>query len=384
MIIRKAYKFRLNTKLNQQHKLFQFAGCCRFLWNKCWHINRERLKNGQRIMRYQEMDFWSKLWKKSDEYGFLKDCQSQLLQQKLKDLDKAFMDCFDEKQVTKKFPKRKKKGQDDSFRYPQGFKIQGNNIYLPKLGWFKYRQSRKIQGVPKNVTVSHYAGHWYLSIQTELEIEQPVHPSKSMVGIDVGIAQFATLSTGGHFAAKNHFRKLENKLARAQQSLSRKQKFSNNWHKQKARIQKIHAKIAFARRDRLHWCSHQISKNHAIIVMEDLKVSNMSKSASGDIANPGRNVKAKSGLNKSILDQGWSEFRRQLMYKQQWRGGDVLVVNPKNTSRTCPVEICGHVAKSNRLSQADFVCECCGYTNNADIVGAIVFQKKNLAFPDLH
>ena len=322
-------------------------------------------------MRYQELDFWSKLWKKSDEYGFLKACQSQLLQQKLKDLDKAFMDCFDKKQPNKKFPRFKKKGQGDSFRYPQGFKINGNNIFLPKLGWFKFRQSRKLAGTPKNVTVSKYSGHWYISIQTECEADIPKHSSTSMVGVDLGIARFATLSNGKYFKSKNNFRKLEKKLARAQRTLARRKKFSSNWNKQKLRIQKIHAKIANSRRDYLHWCSHQISQNHAIIVMEDLKVSNMSKSAKGTLDNPGSNVKAKSGLNKSILDQGWSEFRRQLEYKQKWRGGDVLVVSPKNTSRTCPNTACRHTSKANRKSQSEFKCEFCGYTNNADVVGAI-------------
>ena len=371
MIVRKAFKFILNVKKSDSVNFFQFAGCCRFLWNKCLKINQYRLKNKQSIMRYQELDFWSKLWKKSNEYGFLKECQSQLLQQKLKDLDKAFMECFDKKQPNKRFPKLKKRGRGDSFRYPQGFKINGDNIYLPKLGWYRFRKSREIVGIPKNITVSFYAGYWYVSIQTEHEIAQPIHNSKSIVGIDVGIARFATLSTGNYFSSRNYFRKLANKLSRAQKGLSRKIKFSNNWCKQKKKIQKIHAKIANSRRDRLHWCSHQISKNHAIIVMEDLKVSNMSKSAKGDMDNPVKCVKAKSGLNKSILDQGWSEFRRQLEYKQHWRGGEVLVVNPKNTSRTCPNTACGHTSKENRKSQSEFKCECCGYTNNADVVGAI-------------
>lgn len=106
-----------------------------------------------------------------------------------------------------------------------------------------------------------------------------------------------------------------------------------------------------------------------MIVIEDLQISNMSKSAKGTIERKGRNVKAKSGLNRSILDQGWFEFRRQLEYKQAWNGGSVIAVNPRNTSRTCPC--CKQIAKENRLTQAKFECVVCGYSNNADLVGAI-------------
>ena len=106
-----------------------------------------------------------------------------------------------------------------------------------------------------------------------------------------------------------------------------------------------------------------------MVVIEDLKVINMSKSASGTIEAPGRSVKAKSGLNKSILDQGWGEFRRQLDYKQVWLGGGVLAVNPRNTSRTCPV--CSHVSAENRKTQSKFECVECEYVVNADLNAAI-------------
>ena len=373
MLIRKAFKFRLKTNEKIEQQLSQFAGCCRFLWNKALALNMQRLTNGQRILRYQELDFWSKLWKGSEEYGFLNDCHSQILQQKLKDLDKAFMDAFDKTQPNKKLPRFKKKGLADSFRYPQGFKIAGNQIYLPKIGWLRFLQSRKIEGNCKNVAVSRRGEHWYVSIQTEYEVEQPRHPSKSMVGIDVGIARFATLSNGYFLEPKNSFRIHENKLKKAQRKLSKKVKFSNNWEKQKKRIQKLHRRIADIRLDYLHQASHQISKSHAIIVMEDLKVSNMSRSAKGDVEDPGRHVKAKSGLNKSILDQGWYCFRSLLDYKQVWRGGELILVNPKNTSITCPE--CYYISKENRKTQAVFECVKCSSRNHADIVGAINIER---------
>ncbi len=121
MKIRKAYKFRLKITGEVEDKLLHFAGCCRFIWNKVLSLSLDRLKSKQSIIWYQEASFWLTLWKKSEEYGFLKECHSQLLQQKLKDLDKAFRDAFDKSQPLKRLPIFRKKGTHDSFRFPQGF-----------------------------------------------------------------------------------------------------------------------------------------------------------------------------------------------------------------------------------------------------------------------
>jgi putative transposase len=134
--------------------------------------------------------------------------------------------------------------------------------------------------------------------------------------------------------------------------------------------------IADVRRDFLHKVTTTISQNHAMVCIEDLQVRNMSKSAAGSSDTPRVHVKAKSGLNKSILDQGWFEFRRQLEYKLGWHGGEVIAVPPRNTSRTCPC--CGHVSAENRRTQAQFVCVACGYENNADLVGAISILSRGM------
>lgn len=220
----------------------------------------------------------------------------------------------------------------------------------------------------KNVTVSQSCGKWYVSIQTEYEVTEPTHSSTSMVGLDAGVAKLATLSDGTIFEPVNSFKSNQKKLARLQRAMSRKVKFSNNWNKAKRKVQNLHSRIANIRRDYLHKVTTTISKNHAMIVIEDLKVSNMSKSAKGTAEQHGRNVRAKSGLNRSILDQGWFEFRRQLEYKQLWRGGQVLAINPAYTSQKCAC--CGHTAKENRQSQSKFECLACGYIANADVNGA--------------
>ena len=214
------------------------------------------------------------------------------------------------------------------------------------------------------MTVSLSAGKWFVSIQTEREVPDPLHPSQGAVGIDMGVARFATLSDGSSVRPLHSFRKHEKKLATLQRKLSKRTKFSANWQKLKKRLQRLHRKIANIRNDFLHKLTTTISKNHALVVIEDLKVRNMSRSASGTVEAPGKNVRAKSGLNKSILDQGWFEFRRQLAYKLEWLGGTLLVIPPQYTSQTC--SRCGCVDKQNRQTQAKFQCIACGFEANAD------------------
>ncbi|MFN2343203.1 MAG: RNA-guided endonuclease InsQ/TnpB family protein, partial [Desulfonatronovibrio sp.] len=165
------------------------------------------------------------------------------------------------------------------------------------------------------------------------------------------------------------FKALAIKLARLQKSLARKIKFSQNWKKAKAKIARLHEKIADVRRDYLHKLSSMIADRFGFVVVEDLKVKNMSGSAKGTLESPGKNVKAKSGLNRSILDQSWSEFFRQLEYKLSWLGGWLEKVNPRNTSRTCPV--CAHVDMDNRKTQSRFKCGKCLFEGNADHIAAI-------------
>jgi len=185
-----------------------------------------------------------------------------------------------------------------------------------------------------------------------------VPQATSEVGIDMGITRFATMS-GSFLSPLNSFKRHEARLRRAQRAMSRKTKLSNNWKKAKARIQRIHARIGNARRDYLHKTTATISKNQAMVCIEDLQVRNMSKSAAGSTEALGRNIQAKSSLNKSILDQGWFEFRRQLDYKLAWSGGWLIAMPPQNSSRTCPA--CGCVSADNRLTQAQFVCVECGF-----------------------
>ncbi|WP_335797082.1 transposase [Gallibacterium anatis] len=366
MLLRKAFKFEIMPNGEQSRKIKQFCGCCRFVFNRALAWQNEQYEQDNSFkFSYTKIANLLPQWKK--ELIWLKECHSQVLQQSLKDLESAFKNFF---QQRADFPKFKKKGLKERFRFPQGCKLeqQNNRLYLPKIGWVRYRNSRDIVGEIKNVTVSQKCGRFFVSIQTEFEYEIPTHKGGE-IGIDMGVARFATLSNGEFFEPLNAFKTYKGKLAKLQRQLKNKVKFSQNWQKLKAKIAKLHHKIANCRKDFLHQTSSKISKNHAMIYIEDLQVLNMSKSAKGTAQAPGKNVAAKSGLNQAILDQSWFEFRRQLDYKTQWQGGCLVAVPAQNSSRTCPC--CGHVAKENRQTQANFECVECGYTENADVVGAL-------------
>ena len=365
-----AFKFELMPDGAQQRDMRRFSGACRFVYNKALALQKANYEAGGKFIGYVTLAKSLTDWRNGPDTPWLKDAPCHPLQHALKDLERAYKNFFAKRAD---FPRFKRKGSGESFRYPDAkqFVIDQTNsrIKFPKLGWMRYRNSRDVVGQAKNITVSCVAGKWYASIQTEREVPQPVPAATTAIGIDVGIARFATLSDGSFIAPLNSFKKHQQRLARYQRRMSRKVKFSSNWKKEKAKVQKVHSQIANARKDFLHKTTTAISQNHALVCIEDLQVRNMSRSSKGNSEQHGKRVKQKAGLNKAILDQGWGEFRRQLEYKMAWAGAILLAVPAHHTSQTCPC--CGHVAKENRQTQAKFLCVACGHAENADVVGAI-------------
>ncbi|MCL4461331.1 MAG: transposase [Nitrospirae bacterium] len=284
----------------------------------------------------------------------------------------------------KRFPRFKRKGEGDSLRYPDPRQINldlatrdpsGRNllprIFLPKVGWVQVRVSRPIVGDLRNATVTRKAGRWAVSLQTEADVPVPTERALSEIGLDLGVVSFARLSDGTRIHPKPEIiramRTIEKKLVWEQRKLSgkyRKGPKSRNFGKQKLRVARTYERIANMRLDFLHKESTTISETQAVVYVEDLKIRNMTKSARGTKESPGRKVRQKSGLNRSILSRGWGMFLSLLDYKLSRRGERLVRVDPKNTSRTCFA--CGHIAAENRPDQTTFRCVSCGHEDHAD------------------
>ena len=395
MKVNKCYNFRLEPNNEQIQLLNQAIGCARFVFNNVLATSLEMFHRNE-FIRYETLEKHLKPLKDQSEYKFLGETFSASLQQKVKDLAKAWNRFYDTKEQAR-YNKRKKKKKskvrffklsdgtdlqlrplmprfkrkndsEQSFRIPfQGkCEVNGNRVRLPKeMGWIKFKKSQEIVGKILNITLKRISGKWYISFATMQEVEKPLHPSQSSIGVDLGVKKLATTSDGEVFLPKNSFKTNQIKLAKLQRKLKKKIKFSENWKKANRKIAQLHHHVANIRQDYSHKVTTALSKNHAMIVVEDLEVANMSKSAKGSIEKKGKNVKAKSGLNKSILDQGWGKFVDMLVYKQLWRGGLLVKVDPRYTSQTC--SSCGHVAKENRQTQSRFECVECGFSENADI-----------------
>ena len=203
-----AFRFELMPNGRQAQQMRRFAGACRFVYNKALALQKERYERGEKKLGYTELCKLLTEWRNSAETAWLAEAPVHPLQQKLKDLERAYNNFFAKRAG---FPRFKKKGRSDSFRYPDPKQIkldQGNSrIFLPKLGWLRYRNSRKVLGDLRNVTVSLSGGKWFVSIQTEREVEQAI-PHGGAVGIDMGIARFAMLSDGTFWTPLNSFMRL--------------------------------------------------------------------------------------------------------------------------------------------------------------------------------
>jgi putative transposase len=374
MLIRKAHVYRLYPTPEQAETLGRWVGAVRATYNVALEQRQTFWRPGRRFNFASQCREVTEL---RADFDWLRDVPVHPLQQAVKDLDRAYQNWWAGRAQA---PKPRKRGVNDTMRFPDPATFAFRRISrrmgavkLPKLGWVRLRWDRAIPGTVKNITVARRAGIWTVAAQYEIETSDPASSSLPAIGIDRGVAVFTALSNGEMIAPVNAGKRALRALARAQRNLARKKRGSANWRKTAQRVARLHARVARTRKDFLHKASTAIAKNHGAVVLEKLEVRNMVRSAAGTKEKPGRNVRAKSGLNRSILDQGWGMFRTMLGYKLAERGGCLIEVPPQNTSRACSA--CGVVDAASRSGQR-FKCVACGHEMHADTNAAINILRR--------
>lgn len=365
----KAFKFRLYPNKKQEEQLAKTFGCTRFVYNYYLAKRIELYKLEQKSMNYNACSADLTHLKKEKEW--LKEIDKFALQNSLKDLDKAYQNFFREIKKSNKeqgFPKFKSKHNNKhSYRTTftnNNIEIRENKIKLPKLGLVKFAKSREIQGRILNCTITKTcSGKYFISICcTDVEIEK-FNNNDNIIGIDLGIKDFAICSNGEVISNPKYLSKLEKKLKREQRKLSKKKKGSKNRNKQRIKLNIVHEKIANQRNDFLHKTSTKLIRENQIICFEDLNVKGMVKNHK---------------LAKVISDVSWSEFVRQNNYKALWHDRIIQKIDSFfPSSQLCSV--CGYKNIGVKdLSIREWKCPECNTIHNRDINAAINIKNEGM------
>lgn len=365
MNIQKAFRYRLSPNATQLKAFLGFSGACRWVYNRGLAERNDAWQNSKKSISLFTQNKALTVLKAQEETAWLKDVHSQVLQQSLHDLDLAFLNFFrrvKNKDESPGYPKFKCKGDHDSFRYPQGVKVQDSRVWLPKIGWVRFRKSREVQGAIKQTTVIKEGKHWFVSFSCEWEEEDTIQPiACKVVGIDVGLENFATTVSDNQFeeiAFPGFLRKNLSHLRYLGRQLSYKAKHSKNWQKAKAQLRAFHAKIRYRRQDFLHKISTRLVKSHDMVVVENLKIQKLLKTSGRYLA-------------RSIADAGWRQFLLMLKYKCVYASKQLVEAAEYFPS----TQLCSQCSAGNTLSLSmrQYSCSC----------GLVIHRDRNAAL-NLH
>jgi len=354
-LIRKAYRFRLEPNAAQRGQLERFAGARRWTWNWALATWRAFYREHGVSIPAKELSAQLTALKGRPETAWLKEIDAQALQQVIADLRHAFANFFAHRA---RYPRFKRKKDDTArFRLPQRVGLVGAAVRVPKIGVIPLRLTRPLEGTIKSATFRRDAcGHWFVSLAVQAAlpmVAQKLPAPTTVVGIDLGLHDAAVLSTGERVAAPRLYRKAAKRLARAQRALCRKRKGSRNRARARARVARLHRKVANQRADFLHQLTTRLIRAHGAICIEDLAAKSL----------------ARTKLAKAVLDVGWGELRRQLAYKGCWYGVSVVAIDRwYPSSKRC--HACG--ARNGALTLTDRIWTCPG-------CGAVLDRDRNAA-----
>ncbi|SDH61628.1 putative transposase [Sinosporangium album] len=386
--MRRSFKFLMRPTRHQEIALAACLEDHRQLYNAALEHRRTAYRKACVTIRYGDQSGELKHIRADDPGGQARWSFSSQ-QATLRRLDKAFRAFFDRVKQgrTPGFPRFKGKGWFDTAEWPKDgdgcrWDSQPGHptvtfVRLQGIGHVRVHQHRRVLGTVKTISVKREGSRWYVVLSCDDVPARTLPAAAAVAGIDMGVASLVTTSDGEHLDNPRHLAASADRLAVAQRDLSRKKRGSKRRRKAVARVAALHAKVRRQRLDGAHKAALALVGAYDLIVHEDLRIANMTRSASGTIERPGCNVARKAGLNRSILDAGWGVFLTILSHKAESAGRELIAVDPRNTSRTCAR--CGHCAKENRTTQAEFACSACGHTAHADVNAAINILRAGLA-----
>lgn len=370
----KAYKYKIKPNTQQEELLQKFFGCARFIYN--WGLNKKTSafkEHGEKVS-YVELARELTTLKQQEDYQWLKEAPNESLQQSLRCLDNAFTAFFRKKAKYPRFKSKKRTKDSAKFISSVHFDFENWQVKLPKLGWIKlcmnksFDQSTCKQGTC-TVSRDHCGTYWCVITVDDLQPKAAkTKPLKeTAVGIDLGIKDYAILSDGTKFSNPKHLEQAQRKLARLQRDFARTKKDSKNHEKMRVKVAKCYRKITNRRNDFLHKLSTHLIRNYDTICLEDLNVKGMEQN---------------HHLARTIQGAAWGEFVRQLEYKSEWYGKNVLFIGRfEPSSKLC--HKCGYINKDLKLSDREWICPVCGEHHDRDVNAAInireiAFDKQNL------
>ncbi|MBP7512578.1 MAG: transposase [Bacteroidia bacterium] len=346
------YKRKLILNKAQQARIDSWIGACRVVYNLGLEVRKEAWKNKQQQVHKFEL---MKQLTEIRDIDWIKDAPIGCLQNSIERLDNSYKNFFKGNGFPKWANKKKYKSISLSQDNNNTLRVNGNVINIHKIKKVRFFKDSFISGNIKKVTIIKEPTGYFINITTDAVKSIQNQDESQILGIDMGVAVFATDSNGGQIQNPKHFKKHERQLRIENRSLARKKKGSNRWGKQVKRLALLHHKIGNVRKDFLHKESTKIAVRYSTVYLEDLNIKGMSK---------GR-------LSKHILDAGWGMFRTMLEYKT-----NVVAINPKFTSQTC--NDCGVKDAKSRISQSKFVCTSCGVESNADVNAAKNIMDKGI------